>query len=1132
MKKYKNKYRGFSLVELLISLIVISCVTAAFAPLITKKFSSGFLGGGTSMSSNCSNNGNFGSDCKLCTDTTCLDCGIENCKIDEFKNTTKCACIKCSDKFGAQCSECNEIKCLACASGFQLSTDATSENACVSGGCDGPNYMQIGALCVTRKNMGDSDNLSIPDTVNIVNTGTSCNSEYEKCCWQGQTADQCDSANGDYSGCNRTLCDWNAANEICSKFNGLGKTWRLATIDEMANWANNSIGIGNEGLQLCDTKNDYSSSTCVFSTKCSGCYLSECIPYSLWAKNISDNSNAYMYSLSSKTWQNKNYYKTAASSVRCVADMTNCREKYGEHCLECNYNECTKCDSGYQLTTNPASNNACATGNFNCGGDDFIQIDNLCVTKKNMGDSATLAIPNTVTKVNAGTQCDSNNQKCCWQGSTSTTCNDENGAYSGCERTVCNWEAANEICNKFNHGGRTWRLATNDEMNTWAFNSIAKEDNGARLCDEKEGYSSAACSSKSACQTGGNCFPFYLWSADLDGTLRAKYSSLSTRTYSTGSSLKSAAYSVRCVTEAIYSCKDKFGPNCATCNETECLSCERHYKVKVNPTLADACEFDCSGPDFMQIGNLCITRKNIDTLHNKLKEYESSYETVLYLSDLGFSTKDAMLVYNHYKDKVKSVIEKDIYQLEYDIYELSFKKIDRIALKNGVEQDAMIRVRASILYIMEEVSNTYGHSYFFYDEIFNYLPRVLGVFVGDTIYQEALGSLIVDSMVVNRDEKYYLKEMYNSECFIVKRFRLLARGEKETFKNLDLKFQEMEEVFGISYNKEQKEAILRSVSENFLVITGGPGTGKTTIMRGIVELYKELHKLSYEKLAEKIALLAPTGRAAKRMSDATLMPASTIHRFLKWQKDTNKFQVNEYHKSKVEMVILDEASMVDTLLMAHLLRGISANCKIIMVGDSYQLPSVGPGQVLHDVISSGKLPVVSLKELYRQGKDSNILMLAYDVRNGVVEDDVFNKEDDLTFIECRDDDVISNLMDVSSTFKDLSYNSFEYDSNGNLVVSNNMSVQTNEFKYDQKNQLVKIADKCNVEFIEVPSENSYDKIDSIYDKIIQKLNSSKMEYTILISAGPMAKVLVYRLAKVGIVSYDTGHCFDEPLNLE
>lgn len=420
-----------------------------------------------------------------------------------------------------------------------------------------------------------------------------------------------------------------------------------------------------------------------------------------------------------------------------------------------------------------------------------------------------------------------------------------------------------------------------------------------------------------------------------------------------------------------------------------------------------------------------ITKTNIDTLHNKLKEYESSYETVLYLSNLGFSTKDSMLIYNYYKDRVKEVIEEDIYQLEYSIYELNFKKIDRIALKNGMAKDSFVRVRAAILYIMEEVSNTYGHSYFYYDEIFQYLPRVLLISISDEVYKKAMESLIVDLMIVNKEDRYYLKDMWEAETLIVKRFRLLAHKEDEDFKNLEDKLTEMESVFGISYNEEQRRAILDSIRKSFLIITGGPGTGKTTIMKGIIELYKEVHKLSYEKLAERVQLLAPTGRAAKRMSDATLMPASTIHRFLKWQKETNKFQVNEYHKSKAEVVILDESSMVDTLLMASLLRGISANCKVIMVGDSYQLPSVGPGQVLHDLISSSKLPVVELKELYRQGKDSNILTLAYDVRKGEVVDDVFNKEEDLTFIECSDDDVISNLMDVSSTFKDLSYKNFQ-----------------------------------------------------------------------------------------------------------
>lgn len=420
-----------------------------------------------------------------------------------------------------------------------------------------------------------------------------------------------------------------------------------------------------------------------------------------------------------------------------------------------------------------------------------------------------------------------------------------------------------------------------------------------------------------------------------------------------------------------------------------------------------------------------ITKTNIDTLHNKLKEYESSYETVLYLSNLGFSTKDSMLIYNYYKDRVKEVIEEDIYQLEYSIYELNFKKIDRIALKNGMAKDSFVRVRAAILYIMEEVSNTYGHSYFYYDEIFQYLPRVLLISISDEVYKKAMESLIVDLMIVNKEDRYYLKDMWEAETLIVKRFRLLAHKEDEDFKNLEDKLTEMESVFGISYNEEQRRAILDSIRKNFLIITGGPGTGKTTIMKGIIELYKEVHKFSYEKLAERVQLLAPTGRATKRMSDATLMPASTIHRFLKWQKETNKFQVNEYHKSKAEVVILDESSMVDTLLMASLLRGISANCKVIMVGDSYQLPSVGPGQVLHDLISSSKLPVVELKELYRQGMDSNILTLAYDVRKGEVVDDVFNKEEDLTFIECSDDDVISNLMDVSSTFKDLSYKNFQ-----------------------------------------------------------------------------------------------------------
>ena len=383
-----------------------------------------------------------------------------------------------------------------------------------------------------------------------------------------------------------------------------------------------------------------------------------------------------------------------------------------------------------------------------------------------------------------------------------------------------------------------------------------------------------------------------------------------------------------------------------------------------------------------------ITKKNIDTLHNKLKEYESSYEIVLYLTELGFTTKDAMLIYNFYKENTKAVIKENIYELFYNIRDLNFKKIDRIALKNGVDKTSSIRVCASIIYVMEEVSNTYGHSYFYYDEIKEYLRRVLMEDISEELFQESLITLEKELKIINKMDRYYLKEMYEAETFIVKRIRLLNHKEESHHKLLEEKLNELEKNLMITYNIDQKKAILESIKKNILIITGGPGTGKTTIMKGIVELYRDVHKLSYERLTDKLALLAPTGRAAKRMSEETGMPASTIHRFLKWNKDTNKFQVDEYHKSKVEFVIIVEASMIDTELLASLLKGISANCKIIMVGDSYQLPSVGPGQVLHDLIESKKLPVVELKELYRQGKDSNILSLAYDVREGEVRDEV------------------------------------------------------------------------------------------------------------------------------------------------
>lgn len=420
-----------------------------------------------------------------------------------------------------------------------------------------------------------------------------------------------------------------------------------------------------------------------------------------------------------------------------------------------------------------------------------------------------------------------------------------------------------------------------------------------------------------------------------------------------------------------------------------------------------------------------VTEKNAKVLHDKLIEYESSYETIIYLSKLGFSTKDSMIIYNKYKAKTLEVIENNIYSLIEDIYEMTFKKIDLIALKSNIEKDDSKRICAAIIYIMNELSNTFGHSYFYKEEIYNYLFRVVDVIIKEDKYNDCLTSLEIDLKIIKKNDKYYLFDMYEAEKKITERFLLLSHEKDNKCNDIDERIAYLENHFSITYNDLQKDAIKKSYLKQLLIITGGPGTGKTTIIKAILELYKDINKYGHKEMIDKIALLAPTGRAAKRMSEATLYPASTIHRFLKWNKENDTFQINEYNKSNVEFVLIDEASMIDTYLFSNLLKGLSVRTKIIIVGDYHQLPSVGPGQVLSDLINSKMLEVVELKELYRQGQDSNILTLAYSIQNDYLKKDIFNVEDDLTFIECSSDEVIDNIEDIASTYKDLSYKDFQ-----------------------------------------------------------------------------------------------------------
>jgi exodeoxyribonuclease V alpha subunit len=232
----------------------------------------------------------------------------------------------------------------------------------------------------------------------------------------------------------------------------------------------------------------------------------------------------------------------------------------------------------------------------------------------------------------------------------------------------------------------------------------------------------------------------------------------------------------------------------------------------------------------------------------------------------------------------------------------------------------------------------------------------------------------------------------------------------------------------IIYNEKQKEAIIDAFRFHFEIITGGPGTGKTTIIKSIVKLYQELYKKSKSEMIEEVSLLAPTGRAAKRMTETVGLKASTIHRFLKWNKETNKFKVNEHNKVDTKLVIIDEASMIDTYLLDSLLKGLYYDTKIILVGDYNQLPSVGSGQILKDLIESNMFNVVELSELYRQKENSNIITFADDINRGIYNLSLFNKEDDLTYISCDS----YNLIDK---FSELCYSYQDYDPNELIILA-------------------------------------------------------------------------------------------------
>ncbi len=407
-----------------------------------------------------------------------------------------------------------------------------------------------------------------------------------------------------------------------------------------------------------------------------------------------------------------------------------------------------------------------------------------------------------------------------------------------------------------------------------------------------------------------------------------------------------------------------------------------------------------------------LSEEKINIIYNTLKKHEESSEVIVKLTELGFVLRDALSIYNTYKSNTIRVIENNIYRIIDDVDEISFTKLDEIAIKLNDDDFNINRIKALILYIMKNLSFSNGDTYMFINEIYDNASFYLKTEIDNTLFEEAIYELDEELKIKIENDKYYLFDDFEAEENIASKIHYLINKEVTKYKNIDMRVSELEDKNKIKYSDMQKEAIIKSLENNITIITGGPGTGKTTIIKAIVELYKTLNKFNDKDLVSNIALLAPTGRASKRMSESTLMPAYTIHRFLKWNKDTNEFMVNEYNKDSSNLIIVDEVSMIDNRLMDSLLRGLTNNIKLILVGDYNQLPSVGAGNVLKDLIESDIIDVISLDLLYRQDDSSYIPVLANDIKNETVEDDFLIDRDDYKFLQCSNESILPSLVNI------------------------------------------------------------------------------------------------------------------------
>ena len=398
-----------------------------------------------------------------------------------------------------------------------------------------------------------------------------------------------------------------------------------------------------------------------------------------------------------------------------------------------------------------------------------------------------------------------------------------------------------------------------------------------------------------------------------------------------------------------------------------------------------------------------IGKVRVERIKTSWQEQKEIKNIMLFLQGHEVSTSHATKIFKAYGSESISIVKENPYRLADDIWGIGFKTADSIAAKMGIEKDRFIRLRSGILYTLNKLAES-GHCYAVREQLMEKAVQLLEVDAPEL--EITLDEMIRTGDVIKEEEAIYLPPFYFSETGCAKSMLRLLERERKVRVNPDEIVQKVIRQSAISYDEIQLEAIRTAISSKIMVLTGGPGTGKTTTTMGIIS--------AYQMAGCRILLAAPTGRAAKRMSEATGMEAKTIHRLLEF-KPPEGYQKNEDKPLDGDVLILDECSMVDVILMYNLLKAIPEHMSLILVGDTDQLPSVGAGNVLKDVMDSGRIPVVRLTRIFRQAQGSRIIMNAHRINKGEAIDMRGGKESDFFFAgKETNEEVVDTLVKYCS----------------------------------------------------------------------------------------------------------------------